>query len=61
MVSAPPGASYLAERERLGMPSQPGPRTRTCPWCGADPGYPCQVRATSKLLPQVHEARKLAA
>jgi hypothetical protein len=59
--SDPPGASYLAERDRLGFPAHPGVISRPCPWCGADPFRPCHVRATGKLRREPHEARQAAA
>jgi hypothetical protein len=53
----PPTADYLAERERLGMPSRALALSRGCEWCGAAPYTECIVRATGRRLGRTHEAR----
>ena len=56
-----PAAAYLAERERLGIPSQVAILTRRCPWCHARPGEPCRVRATGWRITSPHHSRTGAA
>jgi hypothetical protein len=56
----PPTAGYLAERERLGIPSGAQAITVRCPWCGAPAFKPCTVNGTGRFRPP-HEARIEAA
>jgi hypothetical protein len=53
----PPTAAYLAERERLGMPSRALTLSRSCEWCGVGPYQECIVRATGRRLGRTHAAR----
>lgn len=59
----PPTAGYLAERERLGMPSDPQAIAlleARCPWCDSGPWQHCLNRALGTVTP-FHEARWTAA
>ena len=52
----PPAAGYLAERERLGIPSHAETLLRGCRGCGARESGPCHVPFTA-ITRGPHEAR----
>ncbi|MGN6173920.1 MAG: zinc finger domain-containing protein [Streptosporangiaceae bacterium] len=56
----PPVAEYLAERERLGIPTGGAALTVHCPWCGAQAFKACKVPGLDKPR-RPHEARREAA
>jgi hypothetical protein len=57
LLTKPPTAEYLAERERLGMPSGPGLINVPCPYCGAAELRPCRIRGTGQSIRGFHPAR----
>lgn len=57
ILTRPPTAEYLAERERLGMPSNPEVINQACPYCGARELRPCRIRGSGTSIKGFHPAR----